>query len=41
MSLTPDQREILADIEDDYTDGNSFTIDEEDLVVWLLENGWL
>lgn len=39
--MTPDQREILADIEYDYTDGNSLTVDEEMLIIWLLENGWL
>lgn len=39
--MTPDQREILSDIEYWYTDGNSFTIEEEELIIWLLENGWL
>lgn len=35
------QKEILADIEDEYTEGNSFTSEEEALIIWLLESGWL
>lgn len=41
MMLDSYQRQIFYDIEDEYTNGNSFTSDEEELVIWLLENGWL
>lgn len=37
--LTKAQRDILALIEDEYTDGNSLSSEEQDLAVWLLETG--
>jgi hypothetical protein len=40
MPLTPEQTRTLLEIERDYTDGDSFTGEEECLIRYLLATGW-
>jgi hypothetical protein len=34
------ENRVLANIEDAFTGGNSFTCEQEDLLRWVLANGW-
>ena len=40
MGLTRDEQETLGNVEWDYTHGQSFTVDEDALIQWMLLNGW-